>query len=92
MTKSLPVFAFLACLALPLLSGCTKAADPTPQMAAPAAVTAPDKPATPDVVHSNAPAAISSQSEGQPSATVSASVSANGTEARAGDVSVKLPD
>jgi len=96
MNKSIASLVLAATAAVLLLGGCNKATESAPKIDAPAAPTAPDKP--------EAPAAVSIE-QGAASTTVTsapatvpatvpaaeASVSASGAEARAGDVSVKLP-
>lgn len=97
MSKSITSVALVSILALSLLSGCNKNADTSPKVETPTAPTVPDKPATPDAVTSTEeqakpalPAASTDTAVPEPAA--SASVGANGVEASAGDVSVKLPN
>ena len=94
MPKSIPV-AMLLCFSL--LSGCGKATDKPAEPTAPTTPTAPTVPSVP--AKPDAPGAVVSDGQNNTAgaianagAAVSASVSANGVEARAGDVSVKLPD
>jgi hypothetical protein len=92
MNKSIASLILAGAAALMLLGGCNKATESSPKIDAPTAPTAPDKP--------DAPAAVSAEQSAPPTpaasalgtaAAAEASVSASGTEARAGDVSVKLP-
>lgn len=95
MTKSITVFTLATLFTFALLGGCNKATDKpavSEAATAPTAPTAPDKPAAPE-------AAVPGGQHDQPAppatnsgSAASASVGANGVEARAGDVSVKLPD
>jgi hypothetical protein len=86
MKNSITTAVLAALLALPLLTGCDKekaagtpAAPETPT--APTAPPAPDKPSLPSV-----------STEAASGGAASASVGAGAIEAKAGDVSVKLPN
>lgn len=92
MIKSIPVFTLATLLAFPLLGGCNKATDKPAEPEAPTAPTAPDKPAAPGAVVSGGQQDKPDQLAANAGTAASASVGANGVEARAGDVSVKLPD
>lgn len=90
MNKSITAVSVATVFTLSLLGGCNKPAGQASTPDTPTVPTAPDKPAAPESVASqdSGPA----QPGSVPSASAGASVSVNGTEARAGDVSVKLPD
>lgn len=80
------------CFALLLtafLGGCTKATDPSAKTETAAAPAVPEQPVVPDAVQAGAAA---SQPGAAPVANAGTDVVVSGTEARAGDVSVKLPD
>jgi hypothetical protein len=101
MATSITAVPLAAVLALSLLGGCDKASNDAPNteaIAAPVAPAAPDKPDAPEAVpaaKADAKTAHATPAAPAPAAstesTVSASVSTTGAEARAGDVSVKLP-
>lgn len=83
-----------AFLVLFSLGGCNKPADADPKAVTQSAPAAPEAPTPPEAVQAvpasqAAPAAAPSTA---PTADAGAGVSVHGTEARAGDVSVKLPD
>jgi hypothetical protein len=86
MKNAITTAVLAALLALPLLTGCDKekAAGIPAAPETPTAPTAPDKPAVPD--------APSVSAEAASGGTASASVGTDAIEAKAGDVSVKLPN
>jgi hypothetical protein len=92
MTKFPAVFTLATLFAFSVLSGCNKATDSTAKAEAPTAPEAPAAPTAPTAVGTGGQQDKTAPSVTNSSASVNASVSANGTEARAGDVAVKLPD
>jgi uncharacterized lipoprotein NlpE involved in copper resistance len=94
MTKSITILLAATAAILSTLGGCNNAAETMRKVEAPTSPSAPispDKPTTPDAVSAGQNTS-STNSVGTQPAAADASVSASGTEARAGDVSVKLPD
>ena len=80
-----------AFISLTLLAGCNKASESAPKADAIAAPAAPDKPAAPDAV-ATASEPLTTAPATAPAASAGPDVNVSTTEARAGDVSVKLPE
>ena len=91
MPKSIRVVTIATILSLFLLGGCNKTTDKPAESTTPTAPSVVAKPDAPEGVASNGQNNIP-RTTANAGAAASVSMSANGIEARAGDVSVKLPD